>query len=132
MIEYTEDKKFTIDEVQRLFQSVQWVSGNYPERLYQALLHSSTVVTARKDGELVGLIRVLDDGGMMAYIHYVLVDPKCQGQGIAREMMNRIFEKYSDYFYIEVMPEERKNEAFYRKFGFSVMKDGVPMQICHS
>ncbi len=34
MIEYTQEKKFTQDEVQELFMSVNWVSGEYPKRLY--------------------------------------------------------------------------------------------------
>ena len=29
------------------------------------------------------------------------------------------------------MPEESKNAAFYQKHGFSIMEDGVAMQICH-
>ena len=66
---------------------------------------------------------------MMAYVHYVLVNPKYQGQGIAGHLVNLMKEKYADYFYIEVMPEESKNASFYEKFGFKVMDDGVPMQI---
>lgn len=129
MICYTEEKKFTQEQVEKLFLSVNWVSGQYPERLYQALLHSSTVFTAWDEDKLVGLLRVLDDGGMMAYVHYVLVDPAYQGQGIAGQLVNNMKEKYKDYFYIEVMPEESKNASFYEKFGFKVMNDGVAMQI---
>ena len=29
--------------------------------------------------------------------------------------------------YIEIMPEESKNAAFYQRFGFKIMEDGVPM-----
>ena len=46
MLTYTEEKKFTREHVQQLFLSVHWVSGNYPKRLYKALMHSSTVLTA--------------------------------------------------------------------------------------
>ena len=129
MIQYTEEKKFTQKQVEELFLSVGWVSGQYPERLYQALMHSSSVFTAWSNDQLVGLLRVLDDGGMMAYVHYVLVNPEYQGQGIAGHLVNLMKEKYADYFYIEVMPEESKNASFYEKFGFKVMSDGVPMQI---
>ncbi|WP_295094713.1 GNAT family N-acetyltransferase [uncultured Catenibacterium sp.] len=129
MIQYTEEKKFTQKQVEELFLSVGWVSGQHPERLYQALMHSSTVFTAWSNDQLVGLLRVLDDGGMMAYVHYVLVNPEYQGQGIAGHLVNLMKEKYADYFYIEVMPEESKNASFYEKFGFKVMNDGVPMQI---
>ena len=29
--------------------------------------------------------------------------------------------------YIEIVPEESKNAAFYQRFGFKIMEDGVPM-----
>lgn len=35
-----------------------------------------------------------------------------------------------DSEYIEIMPEESKNAAFYQWFGFKIMEDGVPMQLC--
>lgn len=72
-IQYTEEKIFTAEQVEELFLSVKWISGKYPDRLYRALLNSSTVITAWDNKRLVGLVRVLDDGGMVAYIHYVLV-----------------------------------------------------------
>ena len=36
-----------------------------------------------------------------------------------------------DSEYIEIMPEESKNAAFYQRFGFKIMEDGVPMQLCN-
>ena len=131
MIKYTESKIFTKEQVQNLFLSVNWISGNYPERLYQALMNSSTVLTAWDDDKLIGLIRVLDDTQMLAQIHYVLVHPDYQGQGIASKMLNDIKEKYKDYMYIEVMPEDKNNAPFYEKHGFSIMEHGAAMQICN-
>ncbi len=131
MIEYTEEKKFTVKQVQELFLSIGWVSGQYPTRLHKALMNSSTVISAWDDDKLVGLIRVLDDSELVAYMHYVLVHPDYQGQGIAGNMVELVKEKYKDYLYIEVMPEERKNAAFYEKHGFQVMQDGVAMQLCN-
>ena len=83
MYTYTEEKKFTKEQVQELFLSINWVSGNYPERLYRALMNSSTVLTVWDGERLVGLIRVLDDTAMLAQIHYVIVHPDYQGKGIA-------------------------------------------------
>ncbi|MBT1166771.1 GNAT family N-acetyltransferase [Bifidobacterium simiarum] len=128
-IAYTEERRFTKEQTQRLFRSVGWVSGEYPERLYQALMGSSTVISAWDGDRLVGLVRALDDGAMLAYVHYVLVDPEYQGQGIAGHMIEMIKDKYRDYFYIEVMPEERKNASFYEPHGFRIMENGVAMQI---
>lgn len=129
MLKFTEEKIFTREQVQELFLSVNWVSGQYPDQLYKALMHSSTVLTAWDGTRLVGLIRVLDDTEMLAQIHYVLVHPEYQGQGIAGNMLELIKEKYKNFFYLEVMPEESKNAPFYEKHGFHVMEDGVPMQI---
>ena len=131
MIKYTEEKRFTQEQVQKLFLSVNWTSGNYPKRLYKALMNSSTVLTAWDEEELVGLVRVLDDTEMLAQIHYVLVRPDYQGKGIAGTMFEHIKEKYKDFMYIEVMPEDKKNVPFYEKHGFTVMENGAAIQICN-
>lgn len=130
-ITYTEEKRFTQEQVQKLFLSVGWISGQYPFRLYKALMHSSTVVTAWDDGHLVGLVRLLDDSEMVAYMHYVLVDPDYHGQGIAGNMLQIVKEKYKNYLYIELMPEEKQNASFYEKHGFKIMQNGVAMQLCN-
>lgn len=131
MITYTEEKKFDNKSVVDLFSSVGWVSAQYPTRLYKALMHSSTVITAWDGDRLVGLVRVLDDSELVVYMHYVLVHPDYHGQGIAGTMVEMVKEKYKDYLYIELMPEERKNAAFYEKHGFQIMEDGVAMQLCN-
>ena len=79
----------------------------------------------------MGLIRVLDDTEMLAQIHYVLVHPDYQGKGIASKMLEYIKEKYKDFMYLEVMPEDKNNVSFYKKNGFSLMENGVAMQICN-
>ena len=130
-IEYTTEKKFTKEDIQELFLSVGWVSGQYPNRLYKALMGSSTVLTAWSGEHLAGLVRVIDDSELVAFMHYVLVNPKYQGNGIAGKMVEMIKEKYKDFLYIEVMPEESKNATFYEKHGFKIMADGGSMQICN-
>ena len=131
MFTYTEEKKFTKEQVQKLFLSVGWISGKYPERLYKALMNSSTVLTVWDDQKLVGLTRVLDDTEMLAQIHYVLVDPAYQGKGIAGKMIEYVKEKYKDFMYIDGMPEDKDNVPFYQKYGFSIMENGAAIQICN-
>ena len=96
-IRYIEEKVFTQKQIEELFLSVNWISGKYPDRLYKALLESSTVITAWDKERLVGLVRVLDDGGMLAYMHYVLVHPDYHGNGIAGVMVEKVKEKYRHY-----------------------------------
>lgn len=131
MIEYTEERKFTQKQVEELFLSIGWVSGKYPTPLYRALQHSSFVLSAWDGERLVGLIRGIDDGGMTAFLHYLLVSPDYQHQGIASQLVEKTKEHYKDFFYINVMPEESSNAPFYERHGFQVMPDGVAMQICN-
>ncbi len=131
MIKYTEEKTFTQDQVQELFKSVGWISAEYPQRLYKALMNSQTVLTAWDGDRLVGLARVLDDSELVAFVHYVLVHPEYQGQKIAGNMVEYIRDKYKNYLYIEGMPEDSKNVAFYERHGFHVMEGGTPIQICN-
>lgn len=131
MLRYTEEKIFTQEQVEELFLSVHWISGKYPERLYKALMNSSTVLTVWDGQRLMGLTRVLDDTQMLAQVHYVLVHPEYQGHGIAGSMIEYIKEKYKNFLYIEGMPEDKNNVPFYQKHGFSVMENGAAIQICH-
>ena len=130
-IVYKETKDFTEQEVEELFLSVKWLSGKYPERLIKALKSSSLVVTAWDGTQLVGLIRALDDGEMVAFLHYLLVHPDYQGNGIAGKLLDIVKEKYRDYLYLNIMPDEKKNIVFYEKHGFSLLEEVAAMQIRH-
>lgn len=67
--------------MQDLFQSVNWLSARYPQRLLKALNQCETVFTAWDGGNLVGLVNAIDDGELTAYVHYLCVRPEYQGKG---------------------------------------------------
>lgn len=46
MIEYKQTKEFTSAELERLFLSVNWESGRYPEKLVSAMRNSTKVISA--------------------------------------------------------------------------------------
>lgn len=89
-INYKRDHSYSADDVKELFLSVDWLSGKYPERLKKALDNCETVITAWVSGRLVGLINVLDDGELTAYIHYLCVNPKYQGFGIVKTNKRKV------------------------------------------
>lgn len=130
-IEYKSVKKFTEEQLKRLFRSVDWVSANYADRLVKAMENSDTVVSAWSDGELIGLINALDDGALTAYIHYLLVDPRYQGNGIATEMIDMLKEKYKDYLYLILIAENKEVVRFYEKNEFQAAEGATPMEIFH-
>ena len=43
--------------------------------------------------------------------------------------MSIVKEKYKDYLYLEVMPDQKKNVSFYIKQWFNVIEDGTAMNI---
>ncbi|MGN0047982.1 MAG: GNAT family N-acetyltransferase [Bacteroides sp.] len=130
-IAYKETRDFTEAEVEDLFLSVNWLSGRYPQRLIKALKSSSLVITAWDGDKLVGLIRGMDDGEMVAFLHYLLVRPEYQGMGIAKHLLQMVKDRYRSFLYINIMPDESKNIAFYEKNGFTLLKEGAAMQIRH-
>lgn len=73
-IDYKAVRDFGRDELERLFLSVEWSSGHYPDKLVEAMKNYETVYSAWDGNKLVGMICTMDDGVMTAYIHYLLVD----------------------------------------------------------
>ncbi len=117
-INYCETKEFTPAQLEELFLSVGWESGKHPEKLARAMRNSTSVISAWDDGVLVGLIRALDDGETVAFIHYLLVNPSYQKYHIGTELMNRLLKKYQHLLYVKIMPSDPATIPFYEKFGF--------------
>ncbi len=117
-IDYKETKEITPEQLERLFLSVNWESGKYPEKLSRAMKNSTQVISAWDGDKLVGLVRGLDDGETVAFIHYLLVDPDYQGLHIGDELMKRIMRKFRDLLYVKIMPSDPKTKSFYQRYGF--------------
>lgn len=117
-IRYTEQRNFTAKQTEELFLSVNWESGKYPEQLYKALQSCETVYTAWDGERLVGLANAIDDGGMTAYVHYLLVHPDYQGAGIGRELTEMMKQHYKDFRYLFLAAENPPLIGYYEKLGF--------------
>lgn len=118
MIEYRYTKDFTAADLERLFLSVGWDSGKYPEKLQEAMANSSVVISAWEDSRLVGLIRGLDDGATVGFIHYFLVDPTFQGHGIGSALLEKLMSQYAHLLHVKVMPSDSATLPLYEKYGF--------------
>lgn len=127
-ITYKKTNNFSKKELEDLFLSVEWSSGEYPEKLVIAMKNFDTVFSAWDGEELVGLISVMDDGIMNAYIHYLLVKPDYQLKGIGKELVRRVTEYYNDYLRIVVICEN-KNVKFYEYCGFKNEVNKSPLFI---
>lgn len=124
---YRTSKEFTKEQLEELFSSVGWISAQHPDRLVRAMKGSSAVISAWDGENLAGLINVLDDGEMTAYVHYLLVNPKYQGAGIGTELVRRFKEQYQNYFALVLTAENEGLINYYQKQGFEVIQGGTPM-----
>ncbi|MCH4266530.1 MAG: GNAT family N-acetyltransferase [Solobacterium sp.] len=128
-ITYSTQKEFTAEQLQDLFASVHSQSAAYPSRLKEGMLHSSLVISAWDGRQLVGLIRCLDDGTTVAFIHYLLVRPDYQKYHIGHALMEQMMEHYADYLYIKIMPSDPSVIPFYEKFGFRQYDNYCAMEV---
>ncbi len=128
-ITYTFDMdQLTKENIQELFQSVEWESASHPNDLYHAIMHSHSVVTAWDGDKLIGLANALSDEAMAVYFHYVLTDPAYQGQGIGKQIMNRMLEKY-EHMHTKVLVSYPKAVGFYETLGFEPEETSTPMYV---
>lgn len=128
-ITYSSEKSFTAEQAEKLFKSVNWLSANYPKRLFKALCGCDTLYTAWDGDRLVGLINAIDDGELTAYVHYLVVDPEYQKSGIGKTLLQMVKEKYKDYLYLLLVAENPPLVDYYEGCGFEKETDTSVMVI---
>ena len=127
-IEYKDIRDFNCGELERLFCSVGWSSGSYPEKLAVAMKNFDTVCSAWDGDKRSGMICAMDVGIMNAYVHYLLVDPGYQGKTVGRTLVGMVKQKYKDYLRIAVIAYNDEL-SFYENCGFVKSEDSSPMFI---
>ena len=128
MIEYRDTHDFTEQELERLFLSVEWSSGHFPEKLKVAMQNFRTVYSAWDGEKVIGRICAMDDGIMNAYVHYLLVDPEYHSQTVGRTLVDMMNEHYRDYLRVAVIAYNEELH-FYENCGFKKADDASPMFI---
>ncbi len=109
---------------------MEWDSGNYPEKLQEAIRNSHRVISAWDGDKLIGLINALSDGVMTAYFPYLLVRPEYQKLGIGKRLVDIILEEYKDYARKVLIAYDNAID-FYQKCGFEVGQGRLPMIITY-
>ncbi|MEM6987696.1 MAG: GNAT family acetyltransferase [Pseudomonadota bacterium] len=81
------------------------------------------LVVESESGDILGSAMVGYDGHR-GWINYLAVDPRCQGQGIGRQLMARAEQVLRDAgcpkLNLQVRDGNRAAEAFYRSLGYQV------------
>ena len=127
-IKYKDTHDFGSEEIERLFLSVEWSSGHFPDKLVVAMQNFDTVYSAWDGNKLVGMVCAMDDKIMNAYVHYLLVDPAYHRKRIGRTLVDMVKLKYKDYMRIAVIAYNDEMH-FYENCGFVKSEDTSPMFI---
>ncbi len=95
-VRYEADARLTPDEVNATYAWVEW-----PQReawRLDAIARSCTWFAARRgtDGALLGVARLLDDGGLHAALWDVIVRPDHQRQGIGSQLVRLALDRCRD------------------------------------
>lgn len=119
------------DDLLDLYGSVGWLAyTSDPEALTRAVEASTYVVTARHEGELIGLARVLSDGVAILYLQDILVRPDWQRRGVGGALLARCLERYGHVRTKVLMTDdEERQHAFYRAMGFRLASETEPLHV---
>ncbi len=122
MIRYVD--YITAEEYLNLRKTAGWVQ--FPLEEAQICIDNAyMVLCVRDDDKAIGVVRLLWDGGYIAFLSDVIVDPEYQGQGIGRKLVESCIERLKKDmkpgFKVKLTLNSAKGkEPFYEKFGFRV------------
>jgi predicted N-acetyltransferase YhbS len=92
MIHYQQEDNLTIAEFKSVLERSTLGERrpiDEPERLAKMLEHGNLIVTARADGELIGIARSLTDFLFCTYLSDLAVDEKFQKMGVGKELIRQ-------------------------------------------
>ena len=122
MIRYTDS--ITPEEYMELRRKVGW--RQFPmEEARNCVENAYMVLCVRDEDRAVGVVRLLWDGGYVAFLSDVIVDPEYQGRGIGRTLVEAVIQRIRDdmkpgYMVKLNLNSAKGKEPFYEKFGFRV------------
>lgn len=115
----------TGDELVALYRAVGWTAyADDADTLTRAIAGSSFVVTARRDGTLVGLARAICDDATICYLQDILVVPDAQRTGVGSRLAREILHRYATVRQkVLLTDDEPAQRAFYQSLGYTEIRD---------
>jgi N-acetylglutamate synthase-like GNAT family acetyltransferase len=116
------------EQVRRLLIDVGWERRVAEQKRFERMMEgASRTVVAVENARVVGFARALFDGASNGYISTVAVAVDRQGQGIGRQMVQRLMAVDDPDTITWVLRAGRGSEPFWRKMGFG--KSETAMEI---
>ena len=131
-IDYTVNDNVTPEEMQSVEESVGFGPHRSLERNRAALAGSLFIATARCEGQLVGLLRLVGDGAYILHHAGMAVHPDFQGRGIGRRLMEMAI-AYAREIGVGTGGDlgeftlfaNTRADRFYERLGFSLTPNGM-------
>jgi ribosomal protein S18 acetylase RimI-like enzyme len=104
------------EDLQGFFEG--WPNPPSPDTHLTLLNRSDYVVLAVDDGtgQVVGFITAISDGVLSAHIPLLEVLPHYRGQGIGRDLTQRMLEKLRGYYMVDLFCDPEL-QSFYERLG---------------
>ena len=126
MITYSDRRDIAMEQILPIYELNGWSSARKPQQLLQALTNSHSLISAWDDDGhsprqaqcLVGIGNAISDGYLVVYYPHLLVHPDYQGQGIGRQIMERLKQRY-DTMHMHMLVADGDAISFYEKCGFT-------------
>jgi aralkylamine N-acetyltransferase len=116
------DARLTPDNVNAAYGWAEWPKRD-AWRIEEASRRSTWFAARDERGELIGVVRVLDDGGLYATVWDLLVHPDWRGRGIGTRLMGLALEGCRDRRLVALVstPAARR---LYERLGFVTESHG--------
>ncbi|MBN1165758.1 MAG: GNAT family N-acetyltransferase [Methanospirillaceae archaeon] len=113
-----------------LYEEAGWWDSSWDSRCIRDIITSSYLfLVVKREGELIGMGRLISDGVSDAYLQDIYVTSTARGLGIGtaiiEKLLNSCHEAGIEWIGLIAAPE---TEFFYRKFGFARMGGYTPMR----
>ena len=119
----TEINENYLSQIKALYEESGWSSylGN-DEKLKNAIKNSLLTLAYMDGGELLGFVRCVGDAEHVVLVQDLIVKKDYRRKGLAKKLMNEVFEKYKGVRWIQVNTDVEYDvaNAFYKAIG---MKD---------
>lgn len=127
LIELHTGSNLPLEALLPLYESVGWTAYTRdPAGLQTAIENSTFVVTAWRDGQLIGLARALSDDVSIVYIQDILVRPEAQRGGVGRALLANILERFAHVRSAVLLTDDDEAQLrFYASLGFKNTRDLV-------
>lgn len=120
MITYKKNAKISIGQLKDLYENSNTGARRpvHDNKRLKALLHHSNLIYSAWHGKkLVGICRCMTDIGYVIYIVDMAVHDTYQGQGIGKQLIDRVRKKAAGKLRV-ILVSTKEAHSFYEKMGF--------------